>query len=106
MAEYIEPISSNTLEIIGDSAFRAITPLLKVKGYNFVGGVSGGKEYSMCFKRDAMDILGWEKPIILKIVLPYAPEEYEYKTQRITYSSIPERESNLAIYDYKDYGGA
>jgi hypothetical protein len=102
----IEPISFNTLEEIGDAAFKAISSLLKEKGYCFVGGVSGGKEYSVAFKRDAMDILGYEKPILLKLILPYVADEHECKRgSGIKYSSIPERESSFAFEDYLVYGG-
>jgi|WetSurMetagenome_2_1015567.scaffolds.fasta_scaffold1445689_1 hypothetical protein len=105
-ADAIESISFNTLEDIGDAAFKAILPLLKEKGYGFVGGVSGGNEYSMFFKRDPMDIFGYEKPITLKLILPYAPEDHEHKVSGLIYSSIPERENKFAIEDYLDIAEA
>jgi len=103
----IEPISSDTLEELGNAAFCSIKDKLKEKGYLFVGGVSGGKEYLMDFKRDSMDIFGCENPVRLRITLPYSPEEPKHHPEHnLKYSTIPERENNTAIEEYLVIGDA
>lgn len=97
----IESVSSDTLEELGNAAFCSIKDKLKEKGYLFVGGVSGGNEYLMDFKRDSMDILGCEKPLRLRITLPYPPEEPKHRNeQTLKYSTIPERENDTTIEEY------